>query len=168
MNYSVVDKKFKEMEVLFSGWHNSIDIIDNKKSIFKRVLKIFNNKKKIDAIFEFICFLEKEGIEKFKTNLVLNGIEYVINLSFFGPATSRHFLKNLEISIAKPDRYLERISYKFGFDNTNSFCEYLSDGIDEDIRVIDLVFWRYANLNRDYIYQLDKYLAKTNYALSIN
>lgn len=168
MNYNVVNKKFRELSPLFHNWECSSKIIEDKDDIIEKAKIIFNNGKKINAIIKFSEFLEKVGLQKFKANIKQIGPKYLLCLSFFGPATSCHLVKNLGLQYAKPDRHLTRISLKFGFESSESFCTFLSESIQEKKSVIDLVFWRYATLDHDYLSHLNRYLIKSNYLQTIN
>ena len=163
MNYKVVYRKFEELSPIFNYWHNNKSLLLKKENLIKKSIAVFNHEKKIKAIIGFIEFLDHEGLERFKNNLSQIGVGYLKNLSFFGPATSYHFVKNLGLPFSKPDRHLNRISHKFGFDSTESFCSYLSTKIAEKKSVVDLVFWRYATLDRNYMINLERYLLKSGY-----
>ena len=163
MNYYVVFKKFNELSPIFNNWEYEKNKFLNKGYIISKSLAVFNHGKKIEAIMNFIEFLYSEGLDSFKFNLKIKGVSYLKNLAFFGPATSYHFVKNLGLQFSKPDRHLNRISKKFGFESTDLFCSYLSKKIEEKKSIIDLVFWRYATLDRNYLDHLDRYLIKSNY-----
>ena len=88
-------------------------------------------------------------------------IEYLDSLPHIGPITRYHFAENLGIDVAKPDRWLLRIAFKFGYASTpelekmterdvegiQRMCALLSDEKGQRIRTVDLVMWRWCNGN---------------------
>ncbi len=71
-----------------------------------------------------------------------------------GEATSFHLAKNIGLNVAKPDRHLVRMSSALGFESVNILCSEISNLIEENISLIDLVLWRYATLDKNYIDKL--------------
>ncbi len=162
LSYGVVSKKFSSISIILSDFENSNTIVKNKNIIRRKILNIFNNDKKVDAILAFIDFLNKKGVEQFKKDLIVFGESYLLELPFFGPATSKHFLKNIGISISKPDRHLNRISNLCGFKSVESLCSYIEKRTEEKKSVIDLVIWRYATIDKNYLFNIEKHLVKSS------
>ena len=81
-------------------------------------------------------------------------IDYISTFPNMYPATSYHFAKNLGIDVVKPDRHLLRISKKLGFKSPYDFCSEISHQSGDKISVIDLIFWRFANMNKNYLNEL--------------
>lgn len=73
-------------------------------------------------------------------------VEYLGSLFFIGGITKYHLARNLGIDVAKPDRHLQRIADKYGFDNVHEMCELLSEETGERIGTVDVILWRYCNL----------------------
>lgn len=73
-------------------------------------------------------------------------IEYLKSLFFIGDITKYHLARNIGIDVAKPDRHLQRIADKYGFDNVHEMCELLSEETGERIGTVDVILWRYCNL----------------------
>ena len=78
-------------------------------------------------------------------------LKFLKNLPHIGDITKYHLAKNLGLNFAKPDRHLVRIANLFGYDNVQDFCKVVSELSHDKIGVVDLVFWRYANLTKNYI-----------------
>ena len=72
-------------------------------------------------------------------------------LPYIGPITSYHLAKNLGVPCAKSDRHLKRLSEMLGFNCVQQFCKEVSTLSGDAIHVVDLVLWRFATLQRDYL-----------------
>jgi hypothetical protein len=151
MKEMIVRRKFDELSILFNEWENPLLIVRNKSFIKKKALQIFNHTLKIDAILNMAQFLIKNDLKTEIEKIKINGVEYLQKFSFLGPATSFHFAKNLGFDVVKPDRHLVRISNLFGYDCPETFCKIISSYIGEKESVVDIVLWRYATLNRNYL-----------------
>ena len=73
-------------------------------------------------------------------------LEYLETLPFIGPVTKYHLARNLGIDCAKPDRHLVRLAEKYGYDNVQEMCQFISDAVGDRIGTVDVVLWRYSNL----------------------
>lgn len=162
LNYNVVSRKFLSISKLLAQIEEVEKLATHRKKVKKTILTLFNNNKKVDAIFAFIDFLNKKGVDQFKKDLGIYGESYLLELPFFGPATCRHFLKNIGMSISKPDRHLVRISNLCGFKTTESLCSYIEKRTEEKKSVIDLVIWRYATIDKNYLFNIENHLLKNN------
>jgi len=151
MKESVIKNKFYAISNIFKNWNDPSSIISNRSNIEEHALQLFNNHLKIKALLFMGEYLSKNCIQYELTNIRLKGFKYLEQFPFLGPATSLHFAKNLGFVISKPDRHLNRISNKFGFENSLTFCKEISEFTGEKESVIDIVLWRYATLNRDYL-----------------
>ncbi len=73
-------------------------------------------------------------------------VEYLEVLPFIGEITKYHLARNLGIDCAKPDRHLVRIAEKYGYDDVQKMCQFISDVCGDRIGTVDIVLWRYSNL----------------------
>lgn len=113
------------------AWKNNIDI-----------LEVFKHKGKVNAI----NFLKNNYKLLFKKYLKAeNKIEYLKTLPYIGNITCYHLAKNLGYDCFKPDRHIVRIANKYNL-TPEKFCKKISNLTKEKISVIDIVFWRSANL----------------------
>ncbi len=80
-----------------------------------------------------------------------DGVDYIAQFPFMGPATSYHFAKNIGLPVAKPDRHLNRIASTVGYSNPHAMCQDIAQFIGDKISVVDLVMWRYATLDKNYL-----------------
>lgn len=74
-------------------------------------------------------------------------ILYLESLPFIGPKTKYHLARNIGMDCAKPDRHLVRVAEHFGFKNPRLLCEEISKKSGDKVGVVDVVIWRYCNLN---------------------
>ena len=102
-----------------------------------------------------ICDL---GFNKLKECLEQSPIEFLQTFQYIGAVTSYHLAKNLGLQIAKPDRHLVRLSDLLGFENVQDLCSVIAKDSGDTIPVVDIVLWRFATLERDY---LDTFLSYT-------
>ena len=143
----VIRSRFQEISKIFFYWKSSKEIYLNKNKCYDLGLKVFNNCAKISAIIAMAKRINDTGFDQCKQNILNNGIDYLKTFSHIGPVTSFHLAKNIGLDVAKPDRHLVRFARKFGFDDVNEFCEPIAQMTGDRVSTIDLVFWRYANLN---------------------
>lgn len=92
-----------------------------------------------------------EGFSRTKTKLVGGDMSYLRTFPYMGPATSYHLAKNLGMDVVKPDRHLIRISSVAGYECPEAMCRDIAATAGERLSVVDLVLWRYATLNPEYL-----------------
>jgi hypothetical protein len=151
MSEKVIKRIFENLSLVFNNWKNPVLIIKNRRKIYNRAVQIFNNHTKINALFEMAAYLCKKTCSDVVNLIQTRGAEYLMNFKFLGPATSLHLAKNLGINVAKPDRHLMRIANLFGYTCANSLCEKIASFTGEKKSVVDIVLWRYATLNKNYL-----------------
>jgi hypothetical protein len=77
-------------------------------------------------------------------------IEYLQTLPWIGQITKYHLARNIGIDTVKPDRHLVRLAEMFKFESPMKMCNYIKNDNGTKLGTIDVVLWRYCNLNRDY------------------
>lgn len=77
-------------------------------------------------------------------------IEFLQTLPWIGPITKYHLARNIGIDTVKPDRHLVMLAEMFGFESPMSMCKYIKDDNGTKLGTIDVVLWRYCNLNPEY------------------
>jgi len=87
-----------------------------------------------------------------------NRLKYIESLPHIGKVTKYHLARNLGLDYAKPDRHLVRISSLFKFNNVQKFCGKISNLSGDKIGLVDLIFWRFAVLNDNYIKIIKDYM----------
>jgi hypothetical protein len=162
MSFNIIANKFDQISSAFYNWESIEHIVKNKEKCKIHSLEVFNNKAKINAIIQIACIVEKESFEKIKSELILNGIDYLMRFPFIGPATKFHLAKNIGFDVAKPDRHLVRICNALGYNSANDLCNDISERISEKTSIVDLVIWRYATLDRNYLMKVNHFLRANN------
>ena len=59
--------------------------------------------------------------------------------------------KNIGIQVAKPDRHLVRMAKAAGYSDVQLFCRTISQLSGDSIPVVDIVLWRFATIEKDYL-----------------
>jgi hypothetical protein len=157
MSYYIISRKFDQMTEAFLNWDIN-QINKNESQCKKDGLKIINYPGKINGIIYISKVIETYGFKDLKKRILEKGIESLQEFPFIGPATAYHLAKNIGFNVTKPDRHLLRISKATGFSSPNDLCACLSKRISEKVSTIDLVIWRYATIDKNY-------LSKINYLL---
>ncbi len=147
---SVVRQRFGAVSHAFLDWRSAREIADSGLVCQERAISVFGNRRKIDAIAKIVWLVASEGIDFVKMRIRSRGLDYLQELPYIGPVTSYHLAKNLGLQVVKPDRHLVRMARVAGHDSPLDLCTKVAEAVGESVSVVDLVFWRYATLNRDY------------------
>ena len=91
------------------------------------------------------------GVAVVKQSIRRHHLSFLQHQPYIGPATCYHLAKNLGLNVAKPDRHLLRVSEVLGFESPQLLCSRISDLTGEKVAVVDLVIWRFATIERDYL-----------------
>ena len=151
MRETVIRQKFPSVSRAFFQWESAEKIDKNQDVCEKDALSVFRHKKKINAIIEICAHVSRIGYETVRTKIEDMGIDYIMQFPYMGPATSFHFGKNIGLPVAKPDRHLCLIAKAVGYSSVQSMCEDISSVTGEKISVVDLVLWRFASCERNYL-----------------
>lgn len=157
MGVRSVRSVFGKISSAFLDWEDSGKIVGHGDICVSQALLHFNHKGKINAILSIIQQVNRIGFEAFKSKLFDNGVEYIEQFSFFGPATSLHLAKNIGMNVVKPDRHLVRLAEALNFSTPDKLCKVIANLIDEKASVIDVVLWRYCVLNPNYLAVIQRY-----------
>lgn len=160
MREKIITKLFPKISKAFYEW-DSLDLICNNSEQCKlNALKYFNHRGKIDAIIYIAKYLNTWGFDFIFKQLDEKGADFLTLFPYIGPATSLHLAKNLGFSCIKPDRHLKRIASKLGYEDPRTMCELISSEIDEQISVVDIVLWRYATIQENYLDKFSKFTSR--------
>ena len=151
MRESVVRKKFPQISAAFFEWRSAKDIVERSRSCQRKALRCFGHEAKIKAISKIAESVFQQGFDAIRTGILIDGTEYLVQFPYIGPATKYHLAKNIGLQAVKPDRHLLRIANKAGYNSPYSLCAEISTAVGDKISVVDLVIWRYAVLNKDYL-----------------
>jgi hypothetical protein len=151
MKEAVIRKKFAPISESFLWWESSQKITEMEEVCCQRALRHFNHPGKIGAIAEAARRIHLLGFDLIRTEIENNPIGTLQQFPFIGPITSYHLAKNLGVSVAKPDRHLQRLAAAAGYDDVQEFCLTISNSVGDAVPVVDIVLWRYATMFRDYL-----------------
>ena len=147
---SVVRQYFQRISKAFLDWHSAEQINACRELCQNQAISVFGNRRKIEAITEIVKRVADDGIDHVKMRIRSCGVEYLQELPHIGPVTSYHLAKNLGLGVVKPDRHLVRVAHITGHGSPMEICSKVAGTVGDSLAVIDLVFWRYATLDKDY------------------
>jgi hypothetical protein len=151
MSDLVVRCKFPLISKAFFNWANANQIVARRVSCRKTALQVFRHEGKIDAILGIASMIDNLGFSDIKLHVQEEGINYIGGLPFMGPATSYHLAKNLGMDVVKPDRHLVSVARATHHDSPEEMCRRIASRTGDRLSVVDLVIWRFATLNKDYL-----------------
>jgi len=151
MKEQIVRKKFGLISECFFHWSSANKIVRNREDCYNSAIAVFNHHGKMAAIIISSEIIEEVGFESLKKQIRDNPIETLQEFPYIGDVTVFHLAKNIGLALAKPDRHLVRIADNEGYSNVQDFCRMVSLLSGDSIPVVDIVFWRFANLNRNYL-----------------
>ena len=151
MRETVVRAKFPAISRAFLGWASARAIVRHSERCRQSALSVFAHEGKIEAILTLAREVSQTGFAKIRECIQEDGTDYLQSFPYLGPATSCHLAKNLGINVAKPDRHLLRIAERAGYSSPSTMCRQISETVGDKDSVVDLVLWRYATLNRQYL-----------------
>ncbi|MGO9022294.1 MAG: hypothetical protein ACLQVJ_28485 [Syntrophobacteraceae bacterium] len=146
MRETVVRKKFPEISHAFFEWESARKISARADQCRQNALACFGHLGKINAIIFISAHVERHGFGSVQRAIEAEGIPYIMQFPFMGPATSFHFAKNIGLSVVKPDRHLVRIAKRLGYKSPEALCSEISNLTGDRVSVVDIVLWRYATL----------------------
>ena len=151
MREKVIRKLFPGISNCFFNWSSARMIADNSDVCFDKAIRQFNHKPKITAIIYAAQKLRDGNFEDFKNEIKENPMEVLQQFPYIGSTTVFHLAKNIGLPVAKPDRHLLRIAYQEGFHDVQDFCRQVSQLSGDSIPVVDIVLWRFATIEKDYL-----------------
>ncbi len=153
MREKVIRDKFPHISQAFFEWKSAEKITRNRRRCFDDAMSYFGHRGKINAIIEVAKRVAKLGLHVICKAIEDDPISYISTFPYMGPATSYHFAKNLGIPVAKPDRHLRRIAQSVGYSSPQALCADIASATGECISVVDIILWRFATLEKDYLSQ---------------
>lgn len=140
---SVVQRIFDYISLCFCDWESSKSIVSAYPMCYNAAFASFGNQSKINAIVGTARIIDEIGFCSIREMILQNPVRKLQIFPFIGPVTSYHLAKNLGYETAKSDRHLKRLADTLEFESVAELCRAISDVTGENIRVIDLVLWRY-------------------------
>jgi len=151
MKERVIRNLFGMISDCFFNWKSAKLIVDNEDRCFDESIKYFNNKPKISAIIDSAQKINRTGFSHIKKMIGENPVETLQEFSYIGPITVYHLAKNIGLPLAKPDRHLTRIANLEGYSDVQKFCDEISRISGDSVPVVDIVLWRFATIEKDYL-----------------
>lgn len=151
MKSKVVQKIFNNISTCFYNWKAANVIAKNEGRCFQEALRFFNNKSKISAIIDAAKKVQSFGFCKLKELIKKNPLEVLLGFKYIGPTTVYHLAKNIGLPFAKPDRHLKRIAESENYYSVQDLCEDISKSCGDSVPVVDIVLWRFATIEPNYI-----------------
>ncbi len=161
MREAVVRKKFPKISQCFYFWSSAEKISDHAEECIHAALRVFRHEAKMRAVVYTAGLIAAEGFRSFKEKLDRQPLQTLEELPYIGPITQFHLAKNIGLNVAKPDRHLVRIAQLFGYATAQDFCLAVARQTGSKIAVADLVFWRFATLQRNYIEVFRQFIGLT-------
>lgn len=155
-NAKVVSKFFPELIKILEPMFTDIAAgkwqywDDCSFTLDKPLLKIFNNKNKINAITfntmeRVLRGIKKQSWELYR-NTELSSPEKLQQLSFIGPTTCYHLARNIGLlDCVKPDLHLIRMALNWNFASPLDLCKDVQNKFNIPLGIIDLIFWYAAS-----------------------
>ena len=150
MRETVIQRVFMDISPIFQNWISATAIAQNRDICEPDALRIFNNPRKICAIYSICEKVARIGFERFKASVQVRGVDFLQELDFIGPITKFHLAKNIGLDVVKPDRHLVRLAKAANFDDPKDLCQTIANITGDKVSVIDIVLWRFATLNARY------------------
>lgn len=147
---SVLRRHFHRITEAFLFWRSAAEIASEAADCRQRAVSAFANDRKIDAIVEICGRVAQCGFRQVKGRVRTRGVNYLQELPYMGPVTAHHLAKNLGMDVVKPDRHLKRMARTSGYECPARMCSEIGQVVGDSLKVIDLVLWRYATLDRQY------------------
>jgi hypothetical protein len=144
---ATVRRIFDHLSLCFFDWESASKIAANSAICLSAARAGFRNKQKLNAIVRLAELVILGGFEKMKEQILANPIAELQAIPFIGPTTAWHLAKNLGLDSAKPDRHLVRAAAALGFGSPSALCESVSQMFNEQVKVVDLILWRYLSDN---------------------
>ena len=151
MRETVIRQIFKKISPTFMYWKDAKSITESAGLCESKALAIFNHPRKISAILSVCKKVSELGFERIQHLIHLQGVDFLKTFDFIGPVTCYHLAKNIGLDVVKPDRHLVRIAKATRFPNPHDLCFLIAEMTGDKIAVVDLVLWRYATLNDEYV-----------------
>ncbi len=151
MRERVIRGLFPRVSEAFYDWSSAKLIWSRRRRCVTQALRTFNHRGKLNAIVTFARVVAQQGHNTVLWNMHNQGPEYLRRFPYLGPATARHLAKNLGCDVAKPDRHLLRIAAVLHYNSPSVLCSALASAAGDSVAVVNLVLWRFATIEPDYL-----------------
>lgn len=163
MRETVIRSKFPAISRAFLDWSSASAISHTGDGCISAALLHFSHRQKIQAISSIAQKIATEGFEAFWARVRCEPEQTLCQLPYIGPITWCHLAKNLGFPLPKADRHLARLKSAMGFDSVTSMCMSISDAVEDSLAVVDIVLWRFATLEKNYVHFFTSDLPEVRY-----
>jgi hypothetical protein len=136
--FSQKTAKKKHIEIMFFLAHSHQPIAAQD------LLKIFNNKNKINAIVKIWLNRCAYRDNYYSLNDLESKLNYLATLPHIGKITANHLARNLGIDVFKPDVWIVRLADKFFNGDMDAMFAHLQKETNLPRGYIDVVLWKAA------------------------
>jgi len=151
LNNRVVEKLFPVISRAFYWWESAARISTAGEQCVQDAREAFRHETKLRAIVDIAREVHASGFQNVIERVRTQGVHYIRQFPFMGPATAHHFAKNIGLPTSKPDRHLLRLAAALGYSRPEEMCRAISVASGDRVSVVDLVLWRYATLKTNYL-----------------
>ena len=149
MKERVVRRVFDQIALAMLEW-DAHEIAKQSTRCRTNALAVFGHTGKVDAIIAIARRIAREGPRPLLDAVRCEGPTALVQLPYVGSTTCYHLAKNLGFQVPKPDRHLLRIAATYGKEVTD-LCASIARALDEPVAVVDIVLWRYATIQGNYL-----------------
>lgn len=150
MRERVVRQRYGAISQAFLLWVSAEAIAARRTECEERALRVFNHRGKIKAIGSLCEKVSRCGFDQVLQRIEHDGVAFLRSFDFIGPVTSLHLAKNIGLDVVKPDRHLNRIATAYT-SSPEDVCKAIAEVTGDRLSAIDLVLWRYATLDPNYL-----------------
>jgi hypothetical protein len=168
MRETVVRQRYHEVSKAFINWISADVIAAQRLSCEEQALKVFNHPGKIKAIGSLCERVSRCGFPQIVQRIDLEGVTFLQTFDFIGPITRFHLAKNIGLDVVKPDRHLARMAAATNYSCPEDLCKAIAYITGDNLSTIDLVLWRYATLNPDYLSLFREFPTSENQVTNVN
>lgn len=109
------------------------------------VLEVFANRRKAEGFVRGARLIREEGFESFKSRLLAEGMDALVDLPGIGPVTKKHLARNIGLAdVVKDDVWLVRVADVVGAPSAAALGEHLSATYGDGPGTVDYVFWKFC------------------------
>ena len=150
MRETVVRKCYEAISQAFLDWVSADAVVARRAACEEQALQVFRHRGKIRAVGSVCETVSKCGFRPILQRIKRDGVAFLQTFDFIGPVTSLHLAKNIGLDVVKPDRHLMRMA-TVSCVSPQELCEMIAEVTGDKLSAIDLVLWRYATLDSDYL-----------------
>jgi hypothetical protein len=150
MRETVVKQRYGAISQAFLHWVSADAIATRRIKCEEQAFRVFKHRGKIGAIGSFCEKVSRYGFDQVLQRIERSGVTFLQSFDFIGPVTGLHLAKNIGLDVVKPDRHLVRMANAF-HSSPEGMCKAIAEVTGDRLSAIDLVLWRYATLDPNYL-----------------